>query len=105
MKKTPTTSMLWTPGQETHQTRKDRRFTLGSFEVTEKVRHFDGRYSLYTVLADGVPVRQQISYPDIEDGWSGLRQTLPNVDGQITPAQVEKLELFLKAARGQRRKA
>lgn len=75
--------------------RKQRTFILGPFEIRENPRHFDNMYSLYEVFANDVPVRRQISYPEIEDGWLGVSNALPNVSKYLTTEQVEKLKTFV----------
>ena len=47
------------------------QFQLGPFEVQCLPNYYE-IYTRYTILADGVPIRDQISYPEVEDGWQGL---------------------------------
>lgn len=52
-------------------------FTLGPFTVRCHPRYHE-IYTRYVVMADGVPVRYQISYPEVEDGWQGMAFSTEN---------------------------
>jgi len=54
-----------------------QQFALGPF-VVQASPNFYEVYTRYTILANGVPVRDQISYPEIDDGWQGLAFTQAN---------------------------
>lgn len=68
-------------------------FTLGPFEVQCHPR-YHGIYSLYIMTANGVPVRRQISYPEVADGWIGLAFTLEDYSKNLVPEEREKLGEF-----------
>ncbi len=48
-----------------------QQFALGPFTVQASPNFYEV-YTRYTIMAGGVPVRDQISYPEVEDGWQGL---------------------------------
>lgn len=50
---------------------KAHEFPLGPFTVTAYPRYHEG-YTRYTISANGVPIRNQISYPEVDDGWQGI---------------------------------
>lgn len=66
-------------------------FSLGPFEVRH-FPHFHGLYSRYIITANGVPVRYQISYPEVEDGWQGIAFETSN--HTLTEEQDEAIALF-----------
>lgn len=51
-------------------------FTLGPFEVLCRALANPSLYTLYTIMANGVTVRRQISCPEEADGWIGYAQTV-----------------------------
>lgn len=63
-------------------------FQLGPFRVLCQP-YFREQYHRYTILANGVPIRDQITYPEVEDGWLGLAATQAD-----TPERVDKLRAF-----------
>ena len=46
-------------------------FSLGPFHVQCTPNAYE-HYTRYTILANGILIRDQISYPEIEDGWQGI---------------------------------
>lgn len=72
---------------------KPHSFSLGPFEVRCLPR-YHGIYSLYIVTASGVPVRRQISCPEVADGWVGLAFTLEDYSKNLTSAEKDLLIEF-----------
>mgnify|MGYP001601648329 CR=1 FL=1 len=69
-------------------------FALPPFTVSCTPSPDPNNYLVYAISADGVPVRQQSSYPEIADGWIGLAFTLDNHDKTLTPENEERLLVF-----------
>ena len=67
------------------------QFTLGPFTVTAQPNHYEV-YTRYAMFADGVLVREQISYPEEEDGWQGL--SFCKANHTLTDEQLEVLKNF-----------
>lgn len=51
--------------------RTPNTYQLGPFKVLSLPYHYE-LYTRYTLLANGVPIRDQISAPEMEDGWQGI---------------------------------
>jgi hypothetical protein len=77
---------------------KPHSFSLAPFEV-RCLPYFHGLYSLYILTANGVPIRRQISYPEVADGWIGLAFTITNHDKSLLPEEAAKLSEFKSSLR------
>ncbi len=75
----------------TPTTTMPHQFTLGPFTVQCLPRYYE-IYTRYTIMANGVPIRDQISYPEEEDGWQGLAFSKAN--HVLTEEQLMALKEF-----------
>ena len=67
------------------------QFQLGPFEVQCYPNHYE-IYTRYTILANGVPVRDQISFPEEDNGWQGL--AFAKANHTLTEEQEQVLKKF-----------
>lgn len=71
-------------------------FPLGPFTVQCTPNAYE-HYTRYTLFANGVPIRDQISYPEVEDGWQGL--AFARANHVLDEEQLAKLKDFRQAHR------
>lgn len=76
-------------------------FPLGPFTVQCTPNAYE-HYTRYTLFANGVPIRDQITYPEVEDGWQGIAFAKSN--RTLTEAQLEALKEFGHVRRDTQRK-
>lgn len=67
------------------------QFLLDPFTVHVTPNAYE-HYTRYTLLANGVPIRDQISYPEEDDGWQGL--SFCRANHSLTEAETEALKEF-----------
>lgn len=72
------------------------QFPLGPFTVHVSPNHHE-IYTRYTIMANGVPIRDQISYPEVEDGWQGLAFSRAN--HVLNEQQLAELKSFRQETR------
>lgn len=72
---------------------KPHSFSLGPFEVRCLPR-YHGLYSLYILSANDVPIRRQISSPEVADGWIGLAFTVADCDKNLPEEDKQRLSEF-----------
>ena len=79
-------------GGEAHNTERGvLQFHLGPFTVQCAPRYYE-IYTRYTLFANDVPIRDQISYPEEEDGWQGI--AFCKCNHILTEKQLEALKEF-----------
>lgn len=69
------------------------QFPLDPFTVLASPKFYEV-YTRYTLFANGVPIRDQITYPEIDDGWQGLSFTRTVLKDNLTEEQKEALAQF-----------